>query len=130
MLRLISTKLHGILDYLVGALLIFLPTILGFNSQTTETWVMITLGIITIVYSLVTRYEAGFVSLISMRTHLWLDLLSGAFLAVSPWLFHFAERVYMPHLIVGLAEIAVVLLTDPIPAKSPTPEIAPKRPAH
>lgn len=130
MLRIIPTKVHGVLDYLAGLLLIALPTILGFDSQLTETWVMIILGIITLIYSMLTRYELAFASLISMRMHLWLDLLAGAILAGSPWLFHFSDRVYMPHLIFGLGEILIVLLTDPVAEKSPSPRIAPKEPTN
>jgi hypothetical protein len=32
-------------------------------------------------------------------------------LASSPWFFGFADQVYMPHLIFGILEIMVVLLT-------------------
>jgi hypothetical protein len=129
MLRIIPTKLHGILDYLFGILLIALPTLLGFSSQENETWVMIVLGIVTILYSMVTRYECAFVSLISMRTHLWFDLISGILLIWSPWLLHFAGRVYLPHVIVGAVEIVIVLLSDNQPVKSPSPRLAPKDPA-
>jgi hypothetical protein len=31
-----------------------------------------------------------------------IDVASGALLALSPWLFGFADRVFCPHLIVGL----------------------------
>jgi len=128
MLRIIPTKVHGVLDYMAGLLLIALPTILGFDSQLTETWVMVILGIITLLYSIVTRYELSFASLISMRTHLWLDFLSGVVLAASPWLFHFSERVYLPHVVFGLGEILIVLLTNPVAEDSPRPRIAPKAP--
>lgn len=40
-----------------------------------------------------------------------LDLIGGVFLAVSPWLFGFSERAWAPHLIVGLLEIGVVVMT-------------------
>jgi hypothetical protein len=62
-------------------------------------------------YSLFTDYEWGVARKLSMPTHLMLDLLSGAFLAASPWVFGFAEYVYLPHLIFGLLEMGVSLMT-------------------
>jgi hypothetical protein len=115
-MRVIPTRVHGILDYLVGAFLIAAPWILGFARGGAETWVPVVLGIGAIVYSLMTNYELGVSKTLSMRTHLNLDLLSGAFLAISPWLFGFNEYVYMPHLILGIMEIGAALLTNPVPA--------------
>ena len=114
-MRLISTKAHGVMDYLVGVLLIAAPWIFDFARGGAETWVPVILGIGTIVYSLMTNYEMGAAKMISMKTHLAFDFISGAFLAVSPWIFGFNEYVYLPHLIVGIVEMGTALMTDPIP---------------
>jgi hypothetical protein len=115
-MKIIPTRIHGILDYLVSVVLIAAPWLLGFARGGAETWVPVVLGMGSIVYSLLTNYELGASKKLSMRSHLNLDLLSGAFLAISPWLFGFNEYVYMPHLIFGILEISVALLTDPVPA--------------
>lgn len=47
-----------------------------------------------------------------MPTHLWLDGLTGIFLAISPWLFNFADMVFLPYLIVGIAEVGLALITE------------------
>jgi hypothetical protein len=52
-----------------------------------------------------------------MPTHLMLDLGGGVLLALSPWLFGFADYVAAPHLIVGLLEIGVALMTHKYPAE-------------
>ena len=112
-MRFIPTYLHGILDYLVGILLIVAPWILGFAAGGAETWVPVALGIGAIMYSLLTDYELGAVRMIGMPTHLILDAMSGLLLAASPWLFGFDERVFVPHLVLGLFEIAAAALTNP-----------------
>src|SRR3954453_23850407 len=99
-MRVISTKAHGILDYLVGVFLMSAPWILGFAQHGAETWVPVILGAGAILYSLFTNYPMGVAKRISMGTHLGLDILSGIFLAVSPWLFNFNDYVYLPHLII------------------------------
>lgn len=103
------------MDYLVGVLLIAAPWIFDFARGGAETWVPVILGIGAIVYSLMTNYEMGAAKMISMKTHLAFDFISGAFLAVSPWIFGFNEYVYLPHVIVGIVEMGTALMTDPIP---------------
>lgn len=110
-MRFISTKIHGYLDYIVGILLIAAPWIFNLDADAPEGIIFIILGVMALVYSLLTRYELGAIKVISMSVHLTLDLLSGIILAVSPWLFNFNERVYLPHLILGLVEIAAALTT-------------------
>jgi len=95
----------------MGALLIAAPWIFDFDRGGAETWVPVILGVAMIGLALVTDYELGVSRRISMRTHLMIDLISGALLAVSPWLFGFNEYVWAPHLILGLLEIGAALTT-------------------
>lgn len=110
-MRFIETKTHGYLDYIMGALLIAAPWIFDFNRGGAETWVPVILGIAMIGLALMTDYELGAFRQISMRTHLTIDLVSGALLAASPWLFGFSEYVWEPHLILGILEIGAALTT-------------------
>jgi hypothetical protein len=118
-MRFIPTKVHGYLDYLMGALLIAAPWLFDFAAGGAETWVPVILGAGAILYSLMTDYELGVTKGISMRTHLMLDLMSGILLAASPWLFGFADYVWEPHLILGLLEIGAALMTKREPAYGP-----------
>ena len=118
-MRFLSTKVHGYRDYIVGALLIAAPWLFDFDRGGAETWVPVILGISAIIYSLMTDYELGATRGISMRTHLTLDLMSGVFLAASPWIFGFANYVYVPHLVLGIFEIAAALMTRTQPAYGP-----------
>jgi hypothetical protein len=115
----IPTKIHGILDYLMGLVLMASPWLLNFAAGGAETWVPVILGAAVIVYSLLTDYELGLVPLLSMRGHLWLDAAGGLLLATSPYLLGFNEHVLWPHLILGLAEIAASQLTAKVPTYGP-----------
>ena len=114
-MRVIPTRVHGMLDYLVGALLIAAPWLFDFNRDGAETWVPVILGAGVILYSLFTDYELGAVRRLPMPTHLMLDLGGGVLLALSPWLFGFSDYVWAPHLIVGLIEIGTSLMTQRVP---------------
>ena len=116
---LIPTRVHGIIDYLVGLLLIAAPWVLGFFDNHPATMVPVALGIGTIVYSLVTNYEVGLFHVLPMNFHLWIDMLAGLVLATSPWLFHFSNRIMWPHVTFGLAEILIVLMSSSIPSNIP-----------
>jgi hypothetical protein len=115
-MRFIPTRTHGVIDYLMGALLILAPYLLGFADGTAAQWIPQVVGAALIGASLLTDYELGVVRVIPMPVHLFLDVAAGALLAVSPWLFGFADRVAWPHLILGLLEIGMGLTTSTTPA--------------
>lgn len=114
-MKVIPTKVHGVMDYLMGAILIVAPWLLGFARGGAETWIPVALGASAILYSLFTDYELSISKSISMKTHLTLDVLSGVFLAASPWIFGFNEYVYLPHLIFGILEIGAGTMTETTP---------------
>lgn len=58
-----------------------------------------------------TRYEGGVFRIIPMSMHLNLDVLLGAFLIASPWLFSFHEKVKWPHLFFGVLAVLSGLMT-------------------
>lgn len=113
----ISTKVHGYIDYMMGLLLIVLPFILNFPEGAATT-LPIVLGAGTIVYSLITDYELGLAKMIPMKTHLGIDMVAGLLLIVSPWLFGFADEVIWPFVILGVAELGASLMTSRVPEHS------------
>jgi len=115
-MRFIPTRIHGIIDYLWGILLLASPWVLGFADVTSAKWLAIVFGVGAILYSLVTVYEVALVRILPMPLHLILDGVGGALLAASPFLFGFADRVYLPHLCFGLFSVAASLTTrtDPV----------------
>ena len=115
-MRIIPTRIHGMLDYGMALLLILSPYLFGFANGGVAQWLPIILGFGIIAYSLCTAYELGATNLISMPTHLGLDIAGGALLAASPWLFGFADQVYAPHLVLGLIEIGTALMTETKPS--------------
>jgi hypothetical protein len=113
--RWIPTRVHGVLDYLWGALLLASPWLLGYADRAdkgAETWIAVVLALGAVVYSLATDYELGVARVLSMRAHLLLDLAGGVLLAASPWLFGFADRVWLPHVGFGLFSVAASLMTE------------------
>jgi hypothetical protein len=71
----ISTKAHGILDYMTAGLLATLPRALGWDDKVTHLLDAAAAG--TVVYSLLTRYEMGAVKALPMKAHLSMDAVQG-----------------------------------------------------
>ncbi len=111
-MRILSTRVHGIMDYVMGILLLASPYLFGFATGGVKQWLPMILGVAMIGMSLLTRYELGAFKLIPMPAHLAVDGLSGALLAVSPWLFGFSGIVFLPHLVLGLIELGTSLMTE------------------
>ncbi|WP_090156516.1 SPW repeat domain-containing protein [Dyadobacter soli] len=111
-MKVLSTSMHAKIDYIAGIIFFASPWIFGFTESVPATWTVIAVAATALTMSLFTDYEGGIVRSIPMWAHLIVDLVSGALLAASPWLFGFAEQVYLPHLVMGLFEVSVGLLTS------------------
>jgi hypothetical protein len=110
-MQIIDTKTHGYIDYIFGLIVIALAYLLNFNTVNTPNIALYIVGTSAIVYSLFTNYELGVIKIIPINIHLMLDSLSGIFLAVSPWLLGFSDKVFLPHLLFGLIEIGTTVIT-------------------
>jgi hypothetical protein len=119
-MRVLETKTHGCLDYVLGALLIAVPWAMNFDIGGAETWTPVILGIALIVLALITNYEVGAFRQIGMQTHLTIDLLNGVLLAISPWLFGFSDVVWVPHLVYGMIVTLASVTTKQHPSKKGT----------
>jgi hypothetical protein len=116
MIRPVSTKAHGILDYLSVGTLLALPRMMGWSANVTRLLTFAALG--TLVYSLTTRYEFSITKLLPMKTHLLLDAMSGVMLGSSPLIFNRENPMVKRALIgLGLFEISAALLTKPQDSK-------------
>lgn len=113
-MRFIPTRVHAVLDYLMGMFLIVAPWILGFVQNGAETWVPVFLGVGMLLYTVCTDFEYGAFKLLSVRAHLTIDLLASIFLATSPWIFGFADFIYLPHLVLGIAGTVASLTTETV----------------
>lgn len=111
-MNILSTRTHGMIDYLTGALLILAPYLFGFSTGGIEQWIPQLLGLAILGMSLITRYELSVAKIVPLSIHLGVDFAGGLLLAVSPWLFGFADLIWWPHLLIGLMEIAVAAITE------------------
>lgn len=114
-MRIISTRVHGALDYLIGALVAVSPWLFGFADGETSSWVHLVIGGGIILAAAMTNFEYGVVRMIPMPVHLMLDAAIGVLALASPWLFGFAAFVGL-HVLFGIVELATAAMTSTRPA--------------
>jgi hypothetical protein len=94
--------------------LIAAPWIFHFSDIGAATAVSIVLGAGLIAYSLVTDYELGIWRVAPMAVHNLIDIVAGALLAASPWLFGYADEganAWVPFVVIGVAAVFLGLTT-------------------
>jgi hypothetical protein len=119
----ISTKAHGVLDYLSAGTLLALPRLLGWTPKLTT--ILTGSAIMTLAASLLTRYEWGLVKVLPMRGHLALDGLTAAAHMAVPFLLLDEEdrtRGNALPILLGFAafETAAAILTRSQPGQART----------
>lgn len=118
-MRVISTRIHGVIDLAIAALLIFSPFIFNFVSLGGPAVVIpIVLGIVLASYSALTNDEEGVLRVINMPAHMMLDIILAAGLMLSPYLFNFADGplyTWLPHVLLGISLIIVAMVSNTIP---------------
>lgn len=115
-MKFLSSRTHTIIGAVVGVVLIVAPWLLGFSDVPVARNVAIAVGIFVLLSELTTRSPASPIKLVPMKTHLVIDVITGIFLAASPWLFGFADdktNAWLPHLIVGILIAGYALVTQP-----------------
>ncbi|HZN63887.1 MAG TPA: hypothetical protein VFB66_01205 [Tepidisphaeraceae bacterium] len=112
----ISTKVHGVLDYVTAAFLHTLPRAMGWSRQVTA--VLDGAGAAATAYSLVTKYELSAAKVLPMPAHLTMDAISGAGLIGAALLLDDEDPEVRATLAgIGAFEIAVAMLTHPVPQR-------------
>lgn len=113
-IRVISTGVHGALDYLASGVNLVFPRLLGLRDAPGTALVPRIDGVMGAGYSLITDYDLGALKVLPMPAHLALDAAKGVFMAASPWLFGFAKngtRYWLPHVLMGSADVLAAIAT-------------------
>lgn len=114
-MKFISPRAHTIIGTIIGIALLLAPNIFGFSDVGgAAVAVPRIIGLIVILSELTVKGSFSGIGIVSMKAHTLLDMLLGAILALSPWLFGFADEeanAWVPHLVVGIAMIGYAAMT-------------------
>ena len=115
-MKFISSRVHTIIGLVVGAALLVAPWLFAFADQGgAAVMVPLIVGAFIIISELTTTSEASPFKLIPMKAHIVVDVITGLFLALSPWLLGFSNleaNAWVPHLVVGILVAGYALVTN------------------
>jgi hypothetical protein len=72
-MKVLNSKLHGIIDYAVVAFLWLSPTI--FNLPEYTAWVTYSVGVVHFTLTLLTDFEVGVFKIVPLKIHGWIELI-------------------------------------------------------
>ena len=110
-MKLISPKLHGIIDYALILFLFLSPTLFAMPKDvTTYTYTLATLQLILTV---LTDYSFGLFRMVGLKAHQLIELLiSIGMITAAYTLFNYDERTKPYYACVGIFWLIVVIFTD------------------
>jgi hypothetical protein len=111
-MKIINSRLHGIIDYLVVLFLWASPTLFGLTGFTGN--IIYGLGGIHLILTIVTDFELGLIKWIPLKIHGWIELVVGLVLLASPWILGVSENAVDRNFLLGFgaAVLLVWLLTS------------------
>ena len=114
-MRRISTRTHGVLDFLTVGFALTFPRVLGCSERFTNAVTGLALG--KLGYALLTRHELGAVKAIPMPAHLTMDAIGGAGMCALPFILDEDDPAAIACAVgMGLFDIAAAPLTEMTPS--------------
>ena|SRR5688572_22156785 len=109
----ISPNAHGALEPLAAIILILAPWIFGFSDVDSATAISIAVGAVMLLSGAMTQWRYSLIKLVPLRTHFMGDLLLGAVLILSPFVFGFSDEGGAARftIIAGVLEVLTALAT-------------------
>jgi hypothetical protein len=98
----IPTAFYGVLNYILSLTLIASPWLFGLvDISSAALLIPIYIGWLQLIMAIFVDNETGFVKQFPMQIHLVLDVAMGFILMISPWLYTFSSKAFLPELLLG-----------------------------
>jgi hypothetical protein len=112
----ISLSTYGVINWLAVILLLGSPWALGFYKLGgAALFLPLLFGWIEFIMAVFSDNKHGFIKQMPMEMHLFLDVIMGSFLLMSPFIFHFSDKVVWPQVLIG----GLVFIAGTFTRKSP-----------
>jgi hypothetical protein len=112
----ISLSTYGVINWLAVVLLLGSPWALGFYKLGgAALFLPLLFGWLEFIMAVFSNNKHGFIKQMPMEMHLFLDVIMGSFLLMSPFIFHFSDKVVWPQVLIG----GLVFISGAFTHKSP-----------
>jgi hypothetical protein len=112
MRKVISPRVHGVLDYGAAASLGAVPT--AFSITGLPAQILYGLGVFSLFLAVTSKAPPGLIKIVPMRIHALIELVSGPIIIALPWLMGFASDFIARYVFVafGAGLLVFWLITD------------------
>jgi hypothetical protein len=104
----VPALVHGLLEYLLGALCLAAPFLFGFDSGAAQAAAIVA-GVVIIVLTASTALPTGLIKSVPVHAHVVLDYVIAALLIAAPFLFGFSDEA-APSAFFIISGVALLLL--------------------
>jgi hypothetical protein len=108
--RILSPKIHGILDYAVVLVFLAAPALFGLTGLAAQ--LSYALAAVHLALTLLTDFSLGALRVIPLTVHGWIELAVAPTLAAAPWILGFGFRARIFYVAAGAAIFLVWCATD------------------
>src|SRR4051812_9168714 len=108
----IPAFVHGLIEYLAGALLVAAPFLFSFDSDG-ATAVSIVAGVLVLIVASTSALSTGLIKSIPVHAHVMLDYILAALLIASPFIFGFTDdgTATAFFIVLGIVHLLVTIAT-------------------
>ena len=108
----ISTTFYGFFNHILALTLIASPWLFGYaNVSSAALFLPIYMGWLQLIMAIFADNKASFIRQLPMQTHLVIDVFMGFILVISPFLYNFSDKVFLPQLLLGFLLIGMGIFT-------------------
>jgi hypothetical protein len=128
----IPLNAHAAMEPLIAAVIIAAPWIFGFSNVDSAKAVCIAVGVVILIVGSLTDWRLSLARLIPLRVHFMSDIVLGAVLILSPFVFGFSDEGGATRftIIAGVLELGATLATRWDPAEAAPTYTRRSHPAH
>jgi hypothetical protein len=109
----VPVVVHGVFEYVVGALFIASPFLFGFNDSAAPTAAALVVGLLLLAFTATSALPTGLVRSVSLGVHVTVDLVLAVLLVALPFLLGFTDEAAPTALfiVVGVLHLLMTIAT-------------------
>jgi hypothetical protein len=118
----IPTRTYGVVNYILALVLIASPWLFNLvDISSAALFLPIYIGWLQLIMAIFSKSEAGFIQQFPLRIHFTLDVAMGFILFISPFLYTFSDKAFLPEVCLGGLLMFMGFFTKKSPFTDPKP---------
>ncbi len=117
----ISTAFYGVVNYILALVLIAAPWLFNLvNISSAALFLPIYIGWLQLIMAIFSKSETGFIKQFPLQIHNVLDVFMGFILLISPFLYTFSSKAWVPEVVLGGLLMIMGIFNKKSPFTNPT----------